>query len=106
MTEIECELIGWADCTMNCTKYPTSAPEPVTKYFNKTTCTEQNITVTHLKQVQECKNVTTISLKRGEHRPPLGACQLVVRCIRVHHHQAADQHQAQQRPHHCNLVAD
>ena len=58
MTEIECELIGWADCTMNCTKYPTSAPEPVTKYFDKQTCEEQNITVTHVKQVQECKNVT------------------------------------------------
>ena len=43
---------------MNCSKYQTSTPEPVMDYFNEKSCYDRNVTVTHTKQVQDCKNVT------------------------------------------------
>ena len=58
MTEIQCDIVPYTECTMSMELTPYNTFEMVQKEYLKKECTEGMDTVQHTKMMPECRNVT------------------------------------------------
>lgn len=58
MTEIQCDIVPYTECTMSMEATPYRSYEMVPKVYRKKECTEGMDTVQHTKMMPECRNVT------------------------------------------------
>ncbi len=58
MTEIQCEIVPYTECSMSMDSTPYKSYEMVPKVFAKKLCTEGMDVVQHTKMMPECRNVT------------------------------------------------
>lgn len=58
VTEIQCDIVPYTDCTMSMEATTFKSYEMVKKVYKRKTCTEGMDVVQHTKMMPECRNVT------------------------------------------------